>query len=178
MLNFKSYGIETPEDLMKYFNENMKYGFVYRKKVYTDLESNFQENFDKYYKLRIGEDFIKNKYGVCWDFCELERLYFEFSKIEHKCYFIECGEDGPTHTFAIYKSKDKWLWFEYAWQKYRGTHQYNSLDNALKDIIKKFESFCEIDKNNINIYETEKIKTRANVFEFVKHCLKGKCVKI
>ncbi len=39
---FEKLKIKTPEDLLKYFKDNMKYGFVYRNKVFSDLESNFQ----------------------------------------------------------------------------------------------------------------------------------------
>ena len=76
MVNFCKLGIETSKDLMNYFDKNMHYGFVYKKKVFTDNEPDFQKNMDKFYKLRVGEDFIKSGYGVCWDFCELEREFF------------------------------------------------------------------------------------------------------
>ena len=175
MTDFKKYNITTPQDLMKYFESNMKYGFVYRGKIFTDLEPEFQINMDKLYKLRIGEDFIKNKYGVCWDFCELERSFFEYAKIEHKCYFIESfinrDEGGPTHTFALYKHRNKWYWFEYAWQYYRGIHEYNNLDEALQDIASKFKLFFNSQVDNVRLYETKKFTKRVNTFEFVEQCL-------
>ena len=174
-MDFKKYGIKNPQDLMKYFESNMKYGFVYRGKIFTDLEPEFQINMDKLYKLRIGEDFIKNKYGVCWDFCELERSFFEYAKIEHKCYFIESfinrDEGGPTHTFALYKHRNKWYWFEYAWQYYRGIHEYNNLDEALQDIASKFKLFFNSQVDNVRLYETKKFTKRVNTFEFVEQCL-------
>lgn len=177
MINFKSYGIETPQDLMIFFKNNMKYGFVYRNKVYTDLEPDFQKNMDKFYKLRLGDDFIKNKYGVCWDFSELEREFLASANIEHKCYFIESfvnrEEGGPTHTFALYKNKDKWFWFEYAWQYYRGIHEYNSLNEALKDIVEKFELFYDRKVFNVRVYEIGKFKKRVNTYEFVEQCIQS-----
>lgn len=106
-MDFEKYGVKTPEDLMNYFNANMKYGFVYKNKIFTDLEPDFQKNMDKFYKLRLKEDFLKHKYGVCWDFCEFEREFFESTGIEHRCFFIESflkhENGGPTHTFALYK---------------------------------------------------------------------------
>ena len=182
MIDFKKYGIKSPQDLMKYFESNMKYGFVYHGKVFTDLEPDFQKNMDQFYKLRLGEDFIKNKYGVCWDFCELERAFFEYANIEHKCYFIESfinrEEGGPTHTFALFKNQNKWCWFEYAWQFERGFHEYNSLDEALVDIVEKFKSFFNSQVYNVRVYETKKFTKRVDTFEFVEQCLQSKQINL
>lgn len=179
-MDFKKYGIETPEDLMNYFQDNMKYGFIYRGKVFTDREPDFQKNMDRFYKLRRKEDFIKNKYGVCWDFCECEREFFEFSNIEHRCFFIESfisrKEGGPTHTLALYNKGNKWYWFEYAWQVYRGIHEYESVEQALKDVLGKFTAFYGRQLNQVRVYEFPKLSRRVNTFEFVEHCIRSKRV--
>lgn len=179
---FNKLKITTPQELMKFFEDNMQYGFTYRNKVYTDFEHDFQENMDKFYKIRLGKDFIKSGYGVCWDFCELERKFFTENNIEHKCYFIESylnrKEGGPTHTFAIYKQNEKWYWFEYSWVYHRGIWEYNSIDETLKDILNKFEKFFDKKLINIGLYETEKVGKRLNAFEFVEHCLNGKKVNL
>ena len=179
---FDKYNIKTPQELMKFFEDNMKYGFTYKGKVYTDLESDFQKNMDRFYKIRLGQDFINSGYGVCWDFCELERLFFSSFNIEHKCYFIESyvnrAEGGPTHTFAIYKQNNKWYWFEYSWFYHRGIWEYSTLDEALKDILTKFEKFYDRRLINIRMYETTKVTKRLDTFEFVEHCLNGKKINI
>lgn len=178
---FEKFSIKTPEDLMQYFKDYFNYGFVYRNKIFTDLEPNFQNNMDKLYKIRLGEDFLKNKYGVCWDFCELERLFFLENDIEHECYFIETCinevEFGPTHTFALFRQKNKWYWFEFSWLYYRGIWEYSSKEEALKDISSKFQNFYD-KKLAITIYKTEKVNKRLNVTQFIEHCLKGQKVKI
>lgn len=175
-------GVNTPQELMQYFINNFKYGFVYRHKVFTDIENDFQKNMDKLYKIRLGEDFIKHKYGVCWDFCELERLFFIEKNIEHECYFIESyinsEEGGPTHTFALFKQNNKWYWFEYSWFYCRGIWEYNSKKDALKDILSKFKYFYDDKLINISIYKTKKVTKRLDVFEFVEHCLKGDKVNL
>ena len=167
---------------MKFFENNIQYGFTYRGKVYRDLEQDFQKNMDKFYKIRLGEDFINSGYGVCWDYCELERKFFTENNIKHKCYFIESyinrKEGGPTHTFIIYKQNDKWYWFEYSWFYHRGIWGYNSIDEALQDILNKFDDFYDKKLINIGLYETKKISKRLNVFEFVEHCLNGEKVNI
>jgi hypothetical protein len=42
-----------------------------------ESDKDFQKNTEKYYKIRLGEDFIKSKYGFCWDFVELEQMFFK-----------------------------------------------------------------------------------------------------
>lgn len=182
MLDFSKYNIFTPEGLLDYFNKNMNYGFVYRGKVFTDNYPDFQTDMDKYYKLRIGEDFIKYKYGVCWDFCELERQFFISKGIEHECYFIESfitrEQGGPTHTFCLYKDGNKWYWLEYAWAYHRDIHSYDSKEQALSDILNKFERFFNRKLTNINMYKTKPITKRLNTYEFVEECLHGRKVDI
>ena len=107
-----------------------------KSKIFTDDEPNFQENMDKFYRIRLGKDFIKHKYGVCWGFCELERLFLFENNLEHECYFIESYTDdgkiggGATHTFVLYTENDKWYWFEFSWVCYRGIWEYNTKSNA------------------------------------------------
>lgn len=109
-------------------------------------------------------------------------MYFLANNIEHECYFIESyinrAEGGPTHTFALYQQNDKWYWFEYAWLFYRGIWEYNSKEEALKDVLLKFEKFFDRKLLNIKVYKTDKVTKRLNSFEFVEHCLKGQKIKI
>ncbi len=179
---FKKLDIKTPKELMQFLTNNYKYGFVYKNKIFTNTEPDFYKEFDKHYKIRLGEDFIKHKYGICWDFCELERLFFIKNNIEHECYFIESfinrEEGGPTHSFALFKQKNKWFWFEYSWSINRGIWGYNSKEKAIQDILLKFEKYYNRKKENIRMYKTSKITKRLNSFEFVEHCLKGDKIKI
>lgn len=179
---FQKLNIFTPQDLMNFFEKYLKYGFVYNKKIFTDDMPDFQQNMDKYYKIRLGIDFINHKYGVCWDFCELERVFFEEKKIEHECYFIESyinkTTGGPTHTFLLYKMNNNWYWFEYSWKFLRGIWKYPSKEKALKDILSKFDEFCDKKLVDISLYKTTKVTKRLNVYEFVKHCLNGEKVNL
>lgn len=179
---FNKLNINTPQDLFNFFEKNMKYGFTYRNKVFTDFELDFQNNMDKLYKIRLGEDFIKSSYGVCWDFCEFERDFFETHTIEHDCYFVESyiNQDvgGPTHTFTIFRQNNNWYWFEYSWFYHRGIWKYNSQQEALRDILKKFEEFYDGKLIDIGIYRTEKVTKRLNAYEFVEHCLAGEKIEI
>lgn len=181
-MNFLKNNIKTPKDLLKYLSENMHYGFTYRNKVFSDNEEDFNDNMNKYYKLRLKENFVKNKYGVCWDFCEFERLFFEEMKIPHECYFyisfFSRSEGGPTHTFLLYEHNGKCYWFEYAWQKFRGIWEYKNKHEALVDILKKFSDNFNRKFENVEIYKIKKAKSRLNTYEFVNHCLSGEKIEL
>ncbi len=174
--------IKTPKELMRFFEKNLRYGFVYRNKIFLENEPNFDDDFNKYYKVRLGRDFIKTGYGVCWDFCELERAFFEEKGIEHECYFLESftnrAESGPTHTFAIFKQGVKWNWFEYSWFAERGIHTYSSKLEAIKDVFNKCVKVYGCNVEDARVYKTSKITTRLDAFEFVEHCIKGEKIDI
>lgn len=182
MTNFEKYNVSTVQNLMRYFESNMKYGFTYRGKVFTDLQPDFQKNMDKYYKLRIGEDFIKNKYGVCWDFCELEREFFISKNINHECFFIESfinrEKGGPTHTFALFEENGKWFWFEYAWLYKRGIWEFNSKEEALRSILEDFKTFFDRKLADVRLYKIERITKRLDSFEFVEKCVSSQKIKL
>lgn len=75
-MDFNKYKIKTPKQLMEFLNKNLKYGFTYRNKIYTEDNPNFNDNMNKFYKVRLKKDFIKSGYGVCWDFCVWAWIFF------------------------------------------------------------------------------------------------------
>ena len=166
---------------MEFMCKSMKYGFTYRNKVFTDTEPDFQENMNKFYKIRLGEDFLKSGYGVCWDFCEFERDFFEYKKIPYECFFFEAfvtrEGGGPTHTFLLFSRNGKWFWFEFAWQFHRGIWEFNTKEDAIESIKKKFVEFFNKDFSDVKVFKTNKVTKRLNAFEFVDFCYKGKRVE-
>ena len=181
-MDFKKYNIKTPQQLYDFCCKKLQYGFTYRGKVFTDFEPDFQANMDKYYKLRLGEDLIRSGYGVCWDVCELERDFLISAHIPHECYFLESfvsrDEGGPTHTFALYQENGKWYWFEYTWLYYRGIHEFDTKQQALKDIYNKYVDFYDRKLYDIKLYKTDKVCRRLDTYEFVEHCLGGEKIDI
>lgn len=181
-MNFKNLNLTTPQKLMEFIKNNLNYGFTYRGKVYTDDKPDFNENMNKFYKLKKGVNFVKSGYGVCWDFCEFERDFFNQLKIKHECYFIvnflTRSKGGPTHTFLIYEQKGKWYWFEYAWFNYRGIWEYNSKEEALKDIVSKFINLNATNYNHTELYITQKAKAGLDTYNFCEHCFNGQKVGI
>lgn len=120
-------------DLMK----NIEYGWVDKdNNKYADVN----ELFSKKYILQSPKDIIKNKIGVCWDQVELERHYFNSNDWNIKTFFLVHydGNECPTHTFLTFEKNDKYYWFEHAWEKFRGIHEYTSERELLIDVKNKF----------------------------------------
>jgi hypothetical protein len=139
---------------------------------------------NKFYKIRLGNNLIKSSFGVCWDTAEFERLFFEENKIEHHVYFMNTlfnlADGGPTHTCLIYKKNNEWIWFEYSWWSEKGIHKgFKTIQDALKEIKKKFLISHNNRNGKVHLYEYPKVTKRLNAYEFVqKHCLlKGKKIK-
>lgn len=132
----------------------------------------------QHYQLKTGEDLVKSGYGVCWDFCELEREFCEQKQIPHESYFflpfLEQNKGGATHTFLLFEQNKKWYWFEYAWQAYRGIWEYSTKEEAFNDIMSKLCQNNAYEK--IDVYKTTKAKAGMNALEFVEYCLRGEKV--
>ena len=160
------------------FLEQIEYGWVDdEKKKHLIVD----ETFSKKYRLQSPQEVIENKIGVCWDQVELERYYFKgYQNI--KTYFIVHYDNDkcPTHTFLTYQKDNKYYWFEHAWEKWKGIHEYSSLEELLLDVKEKFildELKNNYNKNNLCLYEYKKPKSNITVEEYYKHCEQGKKIK-
>jgi len=158
--------------------ENIKYGWV-------DKENNKYideyETFSDKYILQSPEDIIKNQIGVCWDQVELERYYFEKNNFNIKTYFLVHYDNDkcPTHTFLTFEKNDKYYWFEHAWEKFRGIHEYNSVKELLFDVRDKFIKYELNDNYNelgLVLHECKKPNYHISVQEFFNHCEYGKYI--
>ena len=160
-----------------YKMKDIKYGYLYNgENIYP--YDNWDNNFYKKYLLQINNELEKTKYGVCWDFVELERYYLKQTNLNFKSYFIfsNDGMEFPNHTFIIVNLNDKFIWIEKSWEKYQGLHEYNSLNKALEDIKNKFIKYTGKNEK-ISIYEYEEPK-KLNANEFYEHCENGHKIMI
>ena len=77
--------IDTPQELLDYMGNNIKYGFITKD---GKKEFNNYSNFYDECMVQTGKEVLITKVGTCWDQVELERMWF----IEHgyniKTYFI------------------------------------------------------------------------------------------
>lgn len=129
--------------------------------------------FNDFYYLQEPEELLKTKCGVCWDQVELERKLFEDNNIKIKTYFVYIVDEDmlPSHTFLTFEMNNKYYWFEHSWNKYKGIHEYNNLNDLLKDVISKFkDEHSEVNsKALLYLYEYQKPKKHIKCNEFYKY---------
>lgn len=70
--------IKTPEQLMKYLDQNFKYGVIDKKgnKYYNSNTAEFQRICETQWELRPVEAMLKDGVGHCYDQVEIEREWF------------------------------------------------------------------------------------------------------
>ncbi len=166
-------------EIMKLMNK-INYGWVDKNNI---KHINDFDTFSDRYILQSPDDIIKNQVGVCWDQVELERYYFKDINNSIKTFFIVYYDNDkcPTHTFLIFEKDNKYYWFEHSWEKFRGIHEYDTLNNLLNDIKNKFiyyELNNKYNDDNLKIYEYTKPKYNISVQEFFKHCENGNLIDL
>ncbi len=178
--------IKTPDELLKFMEENIIYGFVSKEgKKYTDSFSDDWQN-DWYSKciVQTGKETLKTKIGTCFDQVELERLWFKEHNYSFKTIFMIFSSNKinnlPTHTFLIYKTANKYYWFEHAFYINKGIHEFNSYQEAIT-YIKHQQLDYAINNNKIEksyyrllkIYEYNEIPSNLNVSEYLNWVTKN-----
>ena len=87
----------------------------------------------------------------------------------------------PNHTFFVYEENNKYYWFEHAFEKYKGIHEYSDLKSLLLEVKKAFittelEGKYEYDEKFLNIFEYDEPKKHLSCTEFYNHFMNGKNV--
>lgn len=86
---------KTPEELFKFIKANVDYHGVSKKYLYSPKEV------------------LKNKKGHCWETAVL--IYNELIIMGYECFLIYIGDENYkklTHMTVVYKTKNKFNWFE------------------------------------------------------------------
>lgn len=140
-------------------------------------------NFKKNYRMQKVDEIKNTNYAICWEMCELERLYFLKNKIPHKVIFaiLKNHKKLPCHTFLVFTNNNKWYWFECSWNNQKGIHEYNSLEEILTYIKNNFTDFTKTkyNPNDIEFYEYKRpLLKRINCNLFYFHCLRGKKIRL
>ncbi len=160
------------EDIMNLISD-IEYGYMDKNNnIHYEIDNLFSNN----YILESPNEVIKNKIGVCWDQVELERYYFLNTDLNIKTYFMVYYDNDkcPTHTFLQFYKNNKYYWFEHAFTKYIGIHEYANEKELLLDVKSKFiESINDYNDSNLVIYNYEKPNYHITVSEFYKHCESG-----
>lgn len=142
------------------------------------------DSFSDDYRLQSPASLQKSKAGVCWDQVEFERDYFKEHNISIKTYFLVYynGKDCPTHTFLVFKSNGEFYWFEHSWERFRGLHQYQNIDELLSDVVHKFIKSeikdGDFNSTNLNMHEYTQPNYGLSVQEFYAFCDNGTYIDI
>lgn len=135
--------VNTPEDLMKYMDLNIQYGWIDKdnKKHINNLHG-----FRETYKTISVSDTIKYGLGTCIEQANFIKAFFDAKGKENKMYCFRTYEtednfdkDERMHCFILYKSNNNWYHFEHANPNCRGIHKYNSLDDAIETVTNNLE---------------------------------------
>ena len=69
--------IKTPQELLEYMSNNIKYGYLGKsKRVYHFEDVDFNNDWKEEYILENPDELMINYYGNCWDQVEFEREWF------------------------------------------------------------------------------------------------------
>lgn len=132
------------------------------------------------YIVKSRSRLLKTKKSVCYDQVELERFYFEKWKYNFKTFFAYVNLPvtvSPTHTFLIYKEKNKYYWFENSWGVYRGIHgPFTSYKKGISFVSKQLKKSSKW--KEVKLFEYNKPKIRnLNLNEFAENLIKNKIKK-
>ena len=163
------------QDYRKKIDEVMsqiEYGWVDKDgNKHTEM-SGFSDN----YRLQFPDELLKSKLGVCWDQVELERKLFADLGIKVTPFFIVYYNESkcPTHTFILFEENGKTVWYEHAWLRHAGWHEYDSITDAIRDIRQIFlaeEKLENINPMNLVIYMNYPAPDKKlSCLEFYHHC--------
>lgn len=183
--------VKTPIQLLKYMEENIKYGFVDNSgKQYTPVNmEEFQSACKTKYRLSTPKRLLEVKYGHCFEFVELERDWFKKHNYSFKTFYImfvlPYDNSYSVHTYLVYESNEKFYYFEYANLLNRGIHEFASYEEAIKyQRIKHIEHnkqrnvVGEEELKHLKIYEYKNILYNCSMNDFINDILNnGKVVK-
>lgn len=84
----------------------------------------------------------------------------------------------PTHTFLVYRSGDKFYWFENSFGSQKGIHEYKDLESLIEDVKDKQFEYAKKERvamvddfNDIKICEYETPKFGCTTNEFINNIL-------
>lgn len=176
--------IKTPEQLLLYMNENIKYGFVDSKgKKYGPWNNEeFQYNNRIKWKLSSPKRLLKVKFGHCYDQVELERDWLTKNGYCCKTFYIWFElpfiNSYSTHTYLIYENDGKYYYFEHSDFNNRGIYSFDSIEDAINyqknlyiESNKKRNHIDDEILQHLHIYEYDKPKYGCNMNEFINSIL-------
>lgn len=182
-------GITTPEELLDFMSKNIKYGYLTKNNMICHYEDkDFSVNWYDTYILENTEDILKTKVGTCFDQTEFEREWFIRNNYEIKTIYeqvlVPYENFFPVHSFLIYKTQEKWNWFENSDSENRNIYSFDSLEKLLKyqykcyvDLLYKYNITSQ-EVNKIIVTEFEKPKEHINAYSYIDFAINSKKIDI
>lgn len=171
--------------ILEFFQKNIEYGILdINRKIHRVTDENFWSDFGKYFILKSPEELLKNKIGVCFDQVELSRHLVAQKNIATKSYFICYFGNLYSHSILAFEENNKFYWLETSHRAFIGVHEYDSIEQLLKDFKHKFvhnelskvpESY---DESKLKIFEYESPKFGINCEQYFEHMKNSKEVII
>lgn len=161
------------EQLMKEL-DNFEYGCLDKDGNNIAASGAWKKEFSDNFHLLSPEELSEVKCGVCLDQVEYERDYLEKNNYKVESYFIclEFKEKERFHTFLVFYKEDKCYWLEHAIENYKGIHEYNNINELLKDVKEKYylEEGTKL-QDYIGTYfiKYEKPEFGIDIFKYVKY---------
>ena len=132
--------IKTPEDILKFLNKNIDYGWV-------DVDGNKHikemNNFRKLYRTMSIDDTLKNGVGTCIEQVYLMKSLLDILNIKNKMFctriyepndFNNLDEDEHMHCFILYYDKDGVHQIEHPNYERKGIYDFKTEDEAKEKI--------------------------------------------
>jgi len=131
--------IKTPEDLMKFMDENIEYGVIdCNNRTITDSSSDeFQIACNTTWTLKKPFEIIESGVGHCYDQVEIERKWFVNNGYNCKTIWISAyqqniEDSGFCHSYLVFEKDSKWNIFEHSDFSHRGIFSFNTIDEAIR----------------------------------------------
>ena len=181
--------IKTPEELLKFMSENIRYGYLGKNgKVYQQEDEDFDSSWYDQYVLENKDDILKNLCGNCFDQVELERYWFLENGYTIKTIYemvkLDYDNKYPTHSFLVYNDNNSWYWFENADSNNRGIHRFNTFEELISFQYKKYVenlkqlNITDNEIENIILTEFNKPNEHISAKEYINHLLNSKRIII
>jgi hypothetical protein len=144
------YSIKTPDELMKFMDRNILYGWVDNNgNRYVNELTGLREK----YRTSSIDETLEIGVGTCIEQANMIKLFFdrigkETKVICHRAYETEENFDKEVrmHCFVLYKDGDSWYHFEHSNLGRKGIHKYNSVEEAIDDITRYHREHGDIRK--------------------------------
>ena len=132
--------IKTPEDILGFMKENIKYGWL---DINNEEHIGNMKNFRKLYRTSTLEEILTHKIGTCIEQVYLMKILLDKINIPSKMYctriyegkdFNDLEADEHMHCFVLYYQNNKVYQIEHPnWERI-GIYEFEKEETAIKEI--------------------------------------------